>query len=143
LSQARAEADQLDVITDVVELQEADAAVAVASPDAIRNEVPRVANPPVHTAATWTKVGTSGQTAFGTNSGNYYNGSMPMSGGVWKTADAGVSWTAVFDSQSTLNIGAFGVHPTSPNTVSVGTCGLYGGAYFIQGVFRSDDAEAT
>jgi len=43
------------------------------------------------------------------------------SGGVWKTTNAGASWTPVFDEQPTLNIGSIAIQQTNPNVVWVGT----------------------
>ena len=43
------------------------------------------------------------------------------SGGVWKTANAGVSWTPVFDEQPILNIGALAIQQSNPSVVWVGT----------------------
>ena len=43
------------------------------------------------------------------------------SGGVWKTNNAGVSWTPVFDEQPILNIGALAIQQSNPSIVWVGT----------------------
>jgi photosystem II stability/assembly factor-like uncharacterized protein len=43
------------------------------------------------------------------------------SGGVWKTYNAGVSWTPVFDDQPILNIGALAIQQSNPSVVWVGT----------------------
>ena len=43
------------------------------------------------------------------------------SGGVWKTNNAGVSWTPVFDEQPILNIGALAIQQSNPSVVWVGT----------------------
>src|SRR5579859_2411964 len=42
-------------------------------------------------------------------------------GGVWKTVDAGASWTPLTDSQSTLFMGALAVAPSNPNVIYAGT----------------------
>ena len=42
------------------------------------------------------------------------------SGGVWKTKNAGVSWTPIFDNESSYSIGNVTVDPSNPNTVWVG-----------------------
>ncbi len=42
-------------------------------------------------------------------------------GGVWKTENAGVSWTSVFDSEGSYSIGCVVLDPKNPNTVWVGT----------------------
>ncbi|GAA4342318.1 WD40/YVTN/BNR-like repeat-containing protein [Flaviaesturariibacter amylovorans] len=43
------------------------------------------------------------------------------SGGVWKTSNAGGSWTPLFDEQPTLNIGSLAIQQSNPNIVWVGT----------------------
>lgn len=43
------------------------------------------------------------------------------SGGVWKTTNAGASWTPVFDEQPTLNIGSLAIQQSNPNVIWVGT----------------------
>ena len=43
------------------------------------------------------------------------------SGGVWKTENAGASWTPVFDEQPTLNIGSLAIQQNIPSVVWVGT----------------------
>src|SRR5215213_3499688 len=37
------------------------------------------------------------------------------SGGVWKTTNAGASWTSIFDAQPTLNIGSIAIQQSNPN----------------------------
>jgi photosystem II stability/assembly factor-like uncharacterized protein len=43
------------------------------------------------------------------------------SGGVWKTTNAGSTWTPVFDEQPTLNIGSIAIQQSNPNTVWAGS----------------------
>ncbi len=43
------------------------------------------------------------------------------SGGVWKTTDAGMSYTPVFDGEGSYSIGCVTLDPRNPNTVWVGT----------------------
>ena len=43
------------------------------------------------------------------------------SGGVWKTDNAGVSWTPVFDEQPIMNIGSLAIQQSNPSVVWVGT----------------------
>jgi len=43
------------------------------------------------------------------------------SGGVWKTENAGASWTSVFDDQPNINIGALAIQQSNPSVVWVGT----------------------
>jgi photosystem II stability/assembly factor-like uncharacterized protein len=64
------------------------------------------------------------------------------SGGVWKTADGGVHWRAVFDSQPAQAIGALAISPSAHDELWAGT----GETFFIRsmtalgdGVYRSTD----
>ncbi len=43
------------------------------------------------------------------------------SGGVWKTDNAGTSWTPVFDNEGSYSIGYIALDPKNPNVVWVGT----------------------
>ena len=43
------------------------------------------------------------------------------SGGVWKTVNAGTTWTPVFDGEGSYSIGVVVLDPKNPNTVWVGT----------------------
>jgi len=45
----------------------------------------------------------------------------PNNGGVWKSANAGRTWTPIFDGQDTGSIGALAVAPSDPNVVYVGS----------------------
>ncbi|SMP79045.1 Sortilin, neurotensin receptor 3 [Neorhodopirellula lusitana] len=64
------------------------------------------------------------------------------SGGVWKTANAGLTWKPLFTNESTFAIGDITVAPSDANTVWVGTgeCHLGGNSFDGTGVFKSDDA---
>jgi photosystem II stability/assembly factor-like uncharacterized protein len=43
------------------------------------------------------------------------------SGGVWKTTNAGTTWTPVFDGETSYSTGAIAIDPKNPNVVWVGT----------------------
>jgi photosystem II stability/assembly factor-like uncharacterized protein len=43
------------------------------------------------------------------------------SGGVWRTDNAGTTWTPVFDKQDSYSIGCLAMDPSNPNVVWVGT----------------------
>jgi photosystem II stability/assembly factor-like uncharacterized protein len=65
-------------------------------------------------------------------------------GGVWKTQDAGRTWTSIFD-QGPASIGALAVAPSDPQTIYVGT-GQPEPRYDVtagQGVFKSTDGGKT
>jgi photosystem II stability/assembly factor-like uncharacterized protein len=42
-------------------------------------------------------------------------------GGVWKSVDGGLTWTAIFDDQPVASIGAIAINQSNPNIVWVGT----------------------
>jgi photosystem II stability/assembly factor-like uncharacterized protein len=67
------------------------------------------------------------------------------SGGVWKTTNAGVTWTPVFDEQSSYSIGCVTIDPSNPNTVWVGTGENVGGRHvgFGDGIYCSRDGGGT
>ncbi|MDA8018757.1 MAG: glycosyl hydrolase [Thermoanaerobaculia bacterium] len=63
------------------------------------------------------------------------------SGGVWKTVNAGTTWTPIFDDQGAYSIGDVTVDPSSPDTVWVGTGENVGGRHvaYGDGVYKSID----
>ena len=63
------------------------------------------------------------------------------SGGVWKTENAGTTWTPIFDKQSVYSIGCVTIDPSDPNIIWVGTGENVGGRHvgFGDGVYRSLD----
>jgi photosystem II stability/assembly factor-like uncharacterized protein len=63
------------------------------------------------------------------------------SGGVWKTENAGTTWTPVFDGEASYAIGCVAIDPGNPNVVWVGT-GENNSQRAIgygDGVYRSED----
>jgi photosystem II stability/assembly factor-like uncharacterized protein len=73
----------------------------------------------------------------------FYFGSV--GGGVWKTINAGRTWTPVFDFASSASIGAIAVAPSDPNTIYVGTgeADMRDSIQFGDGMYRSTDAGKT
>lgn len=67
------------------------------------------------------------------------------SGGVWKTENAGVTWTSIFDGQSSYSTGCITLDPSNPNIVWVGTGENVGGRHvgFGDGLYRSPDGGRT
>jgi len=63
------------------------------------------------------------------------------SGGVWKTINAGVTWTPLFDDQPSYSIGCVTIDASNPNIVWVGTGENVGGRHvgFGDGIYRSED----
>jgi hypothetical protein len=64
-------------------------------------------------------------------------------GGVWKTGNAGNSWTPLSDQQDTLVTGAIAVAPSSPTTLYAGTgeaCNSPDNCYYGRGVLKSRNA---
>src|SRR5579883_2496810 len=43
-----------------------------------------------------------------------------VGGGIWKTTNAGMTWSPIFDSQSVASIGALEVAPSNPNVIYAG-----------------------
>ena len=67
------------------------------------------------------------------------------SGGVWKTTNAGATWTPVFDEQPSYSIGDVALDPSNPDVVWVGTGENVSGRHVAwgDGVYRSRDAGNT
>ncbi len=63
------------------------------------------------------------------------------SGGVWKTVNAGTTWTPVFENEGAFSIGAVALDPKNPSTVWVGTGerNSQRSVGYGDGVYRSDD----
>src|ERR1700752_3830381 len=67
------------------------------------------------------------------------------SGGVWKTVNAGNTWTPVFDNEASYSIGAIVLDPKNPLTVWVGTGenNSQRSVSYGNGVYKSDDGGRT
>ncbi len=68
-----------------------------------------------------------------------------VSGGVWKTTNAGVTWTPLTDKQHFDSVGAIAVAPSEPSVVYVGTgesC-LRGNITYGDGMYRTPDGGNT
>ncbi len=63
------------------------------------------------------------------------------SGGVWKTTNAGTTWTPIFDSKSSYSIGCVALDPGNPEIVWVGTGENVSGRHvgYGDGVYKSLD----
>jgi photosystem II stability/assembly factor-like uncharacterized protein len=67
------------------------------------------------------------------------------SGGVWKTVNAGTTFTPVFDAQGSFSIGCVALDPSNPNVVWVGTGenNNQRSVSYGDGVYKSDDGGAS
>ncbi len=68
-----------------------------------------------------------------------------VSGGVWKTTNAGITWDPIFDKEPISSIGAIAVAESDPNVIYVGTgeaC-IRGNISYGDGVYKSVDAGKT
>ncbi len=68
-------------------------------------------------------------------------------GGIFRSYDRGANWTPIFDEVSKLSIGDIAIAPSNSQRIYAGTGEANGsatdGAYFGDGVYRSDDAGDT
>src|ERR1700739_4309801 len=72
----------------------------------------------------------------------YFGG---VAGGVWRTTNAGLSWTPLFDKQSIASIGAIAIADSNPNVIYVGTgesC-IRGNISYGDGMYKSTDSGKT
>ncbi|MGA7291949.1 MAG: hypothetical protein WBW53_18010 [Terriglobales bacterium] len=77
------------------------------------------------------------------DSTTFYFGSV--NGGIWKTIDAGVVWTPIFDGRPVASIGALAVAPSDPKIIYAGTgeSDIRSDLSSGNGVYKSTDAGAT
>ncbi len=72
----------------------------------------------------------------------YFGG---VDGGIWKTTNAGMTWTPIFDSQPVASIGAIAVAPSDPKVIYAGTgeSDIRSDLASGDGVYRSSDGGET
>src|SRR5664279_4506490 len=77
------------------------------------------------------------------NGATYFLGSVD--GGVWKTANAGVTWEPLFDAQPIASIGALAVAPSNPQVIYAGTgeSDIRSDLASGDGVYKSTDGGKT
>jgi photosystem II stability/assembly factor-like uncharacterized protein len=73
----------------------------------------------------------------------YYFGSV--GGGVWKSANGGITWEPIFDGQPISSIGALAVSQSNPNVIYVGTgeADFRSDLTYGNGVYKSTDGGRT
>ena len=73
----------------------------------------------------------------------FYYGSV--CGGLWKSTNAGRTWTPIFDGQPVASIGAIGVAPSNPEVLYIGTgeSDMRDSISFGNGMYKSTDAGNT
>jgi photosystem II stability/assembly factor-like uncharacterized protein len=66
-------------------------------------------------------------------------------GGVLRSDNGGGSWTALFDNQPSLSIGALAIHPNNPDILYVGTgeANASGDSYDGDGIYRTTDGGSS
>ena len=68
-------------------------------------------------------------------------------GGVFRTTDLGVTWEPIFDNETKSSIGNIAIAPSNAQRIYVGTgeanASATSGAFFGDGIYRSDDAGDT
>ena len=64
------------------------------------------------------------------------------SGGVWKTGNAGITWTPIFDSETAYSIADVSIDPGNPDVIWVGTGENVSGRHvgWGDGVYKSTDS---
>ena len=125
-------------------IQMAREASAGRAPDAVWREL----GPSSMRMGNWTMGRVSGRinaiAPHPTNDSTLYVGSA--NGGVWKSTDAGASWTPTFADVGSQSIGALFVEPGNPQNVWAGTGDRSDGdcaGYLSEGVFLSSDGGNT
>src|SRR3954470_14858194 len=114
-------------------------ALAIGAPSSLFAQV----DPADYAALRWRSIGPfrAGRVSAGavdpSDANTYYFGTP--GGGIWKTTNAGQTWTAIFDRTGMASIGALAIAPSNPRILYAGT----GEETRGDGVYRSADGGAT
>ncbi|MFA8433291.1 MAG: glycosyl hydrolase [Marinifilaceae bacterium] len=67
------------------------------------------------------------------------------SGGVWKTTNAGTTWSPIFDKQTSYSTGCITINANNPHIIWVGTGENVGGRHvgYGDGIYKSEDGGKT
>ncbi len=99
-------------------------------------------NYPANSTSQPTGLGRINCIAFHPTNGNILWAGAP-SGGLWKSTDHGTNWTTLTEAMPTLGVSSILVHPTTPNTIWLGTGDRDSGDAPGMGVYKSTDGGAT
>jgi photosystem II stability/assembly factor-like uncharacterized protein len=80
--------------------------------------------------------------AFDPNNANTYYVGAPI-GGLWKTTNAGQSWTPLTDALPYVSVGSCVIDPTNTNTLYISVGDHSGWWTYSMGVYKSTDGGAT
>lgn len=79
---------------------------------------------------------------FDPSNSNFIYAGAPA-GGLWKSTNAGTSWTTTTDLLPSLGVNDVAVHPTNPNVIYIATGDDDGGDTYSVGVLKSTDGGVT
>ncbi|MBI4522020.1 MAG: sialidase, partial [Gemmatimonadetes bacterium] len=112
-----------------------------------RAPVPQI-DPALYSQLTWRTIGPAGNRVSAVvgipgDPNTYYIGAA--SGGIWKTADAGLNWEPIFDDQTAQSIGSLAISPSDPSTVWAGSGEACVRSHISvgNGIYKSTDAGRT
>src|SRR5471032_365613 len=119
------------------------AATAAFAPASVRSDSAPAFDPSLYSGMHWRNIGPyrGGRSVAATGvpgiPDRFYFGAV--GGGVWRSDNAGRSWTPIFDAQPVVSIGAVAVAPSDPNVVYVGSGEADMRSDFLQGngMYRS------
>lgn len=112
---------------------------------------------PTNSIGNWTSIGPINQTAFDgqlpgqgrinavavdPNNANIWYAGAPA-GGIWKSVNAGASWTNLFDEYPQIGVSGIAITPNDSNTILITTGDDDAGDSFSIGIFKSTDGGNT